>query len=147
MKGIKMSRNMSNAKGFTLIELLIVVAIIGILAAIAIPQYQTYVGKSEASTGLSAISALKTPTEAWVLEKGYFPKQAEIADLGVTQPSVGAITVNGDGTAVTGTITITFNATSAALNTATLIMERDANGAWSCTGGTIAAKYQPKGCS
>ncbi|MCG9722887.1 pilin [Shewanella sp. Isolate7] len=93
------------------------------------------------------MSALKTPTEAWVLEKGYFPQSTELTDLGVTQPSVGAISVNGDGSAVTGNITITFNTTSAALSTKTLIMARDAAGAWTCTGGTIDVKYRPKGCS
>ena len=52
--------SMNAQKGFTLIELMIVVAIIGILAAIAIPAYQDYIARSQASEGVSLVDGLKT---------------------------------------------------------------------------------------
>lgn len=57
-------------KGFTLIELMIVVAIIGVLAAIAIPAYQDYMGKAQASEGLSLLDGYKTPVSLAIGEAG-----------------------------------------------------------------------------
>jgi type IV pilus assembly protein PilA len=139
MKGIN---QIKNAKGFTLIELLIVVAIIGILAAIAIPQYQTYVAKAEATTGLAALASLKAPVEADILEKGIFP--AALVDLGMIQPSNGTISSTVALTA--GTLVFTFDATSAALSGLTIVLSRTVAGVWTCKG-TTTQKYMPKGCT
>ena len=60
-----------NKKAFTLIELLVVVLIIGILAAVAVPQYQKAVWKSRMIQHLTRISALEKAIDVWVLENGY----------------------------------------------------------------------------
>jgi len=74
-------------KGFTLIELMIVVAIIGILAAIAIPAYQDYTIRSQVTEGLNLAGALKTGVAEYYANTGTWP--ADQTTLGITSPPVG----------------------------------------------------------
>ena len=156
---------MNAQKGFTLIELMIVVAIIGILAAIAIPQYQNYIARSQVSRVMSEAGAVKTAVEACILEgKTAIGVAAGQCDPGATGSNlvaggsqVGATLAAGTGvpqvtTPLTEASTITAkfgNNAAATLKTAskdTLVWARDASGTWRCYT-TVDAKYRPSNCT
>ncbi len=137
-------------KGFTLIELMIVVAIIGILAAIAIPQYQDYIARSQTTRVLGEISAAKTATEE-SLSRGVFPNSPSA--LGMTSSNlmntqVAAVAFDSSAKGV-GTIIATFGEDAAAiLATEQIQIARDASGNWVCTTTlTEASGYVPASCT
>lgn len=75
-------------KGFTLIELLVVVLIIGILSAIALPQYTTAVEKARAAEALTLMSSLKLAADRYKLENGSFPERQKMDSLDITLPNL-----------------------------------------------------------
>lgn len=139
---------MKGQKGFTLIELMIVVAVIGVLAAIAIPQYQKYVAKAETASALATLTGIKTNAEAYTLEKGEFPPNTAKSEIGVpVSAAIGSFTLTPK-TSGAGSVIITFDGeVSPSLKNKNLWLARTDAGAWSCESDTGASDgLLPKGC-
>ena len=135
-------------KGFTLIELMIVVAIIGILAAVALPAYQDYTVRAKVSEVILAASALRTDVAEFAQSTGAMPATNGLSISNSGSKWVSGVTYAQGSTTSQGIITATATGDpkiSSSTITMTGTMSSTGQVTWVCDG-TILAKYRPSSC-
>lgn len=141
-----MQRQRSSA-GFTLIELMIVVAIIAILAAIAIPAYQIYVARSQVTAALADITPGRTAYEllidAGIVDQNTYENVSNLSLPDSTPRCAISVTAPADGQ---GNIICTINGSSM-INGDSLELRRSADGTWQCLSPDLPSIVLPRSCS
>ena len=142
--------------GFTLIELMIVVAIIGILAAVAIPAYQDYIARSQVAEAVGLMGAIKTPLAEYIGDKGHWPTALSDVAAGTNGrytdmvSGINSGVIAGSASAYTVQATMRTINVNAAITAGTVQMRTaDAAKSWQCTSGSpngLANKYLPGAC-
>lgn len=156
------TRHHFTQSGFTLIELMIVVAIIGILSAIAIPQYQIYVGKTQATRVINELGQLRLSVEECLqtarttigLSTNDCDPRATPSNLIIGSSQVGVVLPNNAGVAqMSNPLTLTTSITATISNQVTPTIAgkkvawlRSSEGSWTCRS-NIAVVYLPNSCA
>ena len=139
-----------NEKGFTLIELMIVVAIIGILAAIAVPMYLDYSVRTQVAHGINLASGVKAAVTEYYQDQGVFPADNTTAGVTAAATITGQY-VTGVQVGANGVVTVTYgnDVNLKILNAQLLMTPTDNLGSisWACTGdATLVDKWLPPAC-
>jgi len=134
-------------QGFTLIELMIVVAIIGILAAIAIPAYQDYTIRAQVSEGVNLADGLKTPMADYYNDQGAWPANGTggiATDISIIGKYVSKVVTTTGGT-ITATYGVDANSKIQGATITLTATDNQGSISWACTG-SMADKYKPQAC-
>ena len=146
---------MKKQQGFTLIELMIVVAIIGILAAIAIPAYQDYTIRAQVSEGLNLSGGAKAAVSEFTMDRGRFPSDNTTAGIATNPQSINGkyvtqVAVGSSGSVANGVIEVTYGADAhSVIQNDTLLLSPINQGGsieWVCSSTDIQPKHLPAAC-
>ncbi len=131
-------------QGFTLIELMIVIAIIGILAAVALPAYQDYTIRAKASEMILAATSGKVTVSEFGVSRGRLPAQGSVKISNITSGMIRSVTWNGTRLVVTGQAS-KLNNKNVTLALRPTIITSSGSVLWTCLA-TVGTQYLPSTC-
>lgn len=140
-------------KGFTLIELMIVIAIVGILAAVALPAYQDYTARAQMSEALTLAEGQKSAVVEYYSDNGTFPNSNTSAGIAASNEIKGkyVASVKVEGNASVASITATMNSSNVNkdIKSKTLVLvgkQSSGSFSWECEKGSVDEKFLPSTC-